>query len=103
MKEDLSLYGNELNLFTTYFKSVVTPIGLVYRTDEIQYWLYDNAVPYSFYHLSVWPWPLAARLRSGDPSDTASSTNAQVIWGAITCVLSDAQNARTVRHIVSEA
>ena len=103
MKEDLGLYGNELNLFTTYFKSVVTPIGLVYRTDIIQYWIYDNAVPYSFHHLSVWPWLLAARLRSGDPSDTASSTNAQVIWGAITCVLSEAQNAQTVRHIVSEA
>lgn len=34
MKEDLSLYGNELNYFTTFFKWVAVQENTSYRSDQ---------------------------------------------------------------------
>ena len=62
MKEDLKLYGNELNYFTTFFKSVSAGLLNARHADSVQYRLHDHALPFMHCHIALWPFQVAANM-----------------------------------------
>ena len=62
MKEDLKLYGNELNYFTTFFKYVLAGSVNARHTDPKQYRLHDHALSFMHCHIALRPLQMAANM-----------------------------------------